>query len=120
MINGYFNEIGQLYFTLDLITEDEYLSVDALLDTGFTGLVAINKQDVHELNWSFIREQPMQTAQGLSVFEIYLGTVMMDETLFQIPIHVGENIQEILLGIGWLSHFDLMAQYRQNNLTLTQ
>jgi predicted aspartyl protease len=62
----------------------------------------------------------MQTAQGLSVFEIYRGTVMIDNTIFQIPIHAGEDLQEILLGVQWLKCFDLISRYRQNSLTLFQ
>ncbi len=42
-MEGYFDEKGQLFFDIDLITSDEELiPVSALLDTGFTGWIAIN------------------------------------------------------------------------------
>ncbi len=43
MIRGYFGERKQLFFEIELITNDGLnLPVDALFDTGFTGFMAIN------------------------------------------------------------------------------
>lgn len=51
MIQGKFGEKGQLFFEIDLITDDGLnLPVDAMLDTGFTGFLAINKQDLDSLD----------------------------------------------------------------------
>jgi len=37
MIQGYFGDKGELYFEIDLIAADgSVVTVDALLDTGFT------------------------------------------------------------------------------------
>ena len=53
MIQGTFGERGQLFFEIDLITADGFnLPVNAMLDTGFTGFLAINKQDLNGLDWS--------------------------------------------------------------------
>lgn len=44
MIQGDFGDNGQLFFEIDLITSDGLdLPVDAMLDTGFPGFLAINK-----------------------------------------------------------------------------
>lgn len=46
MIRGEFDEVGQLFFEIDLITTDgEILPTTALLDTGSTEWLAINNQD---------------------------------------------------------------------------
>lgn len=118
MIEGHFNDLGQIYFDLKLITPDEPIAIDAMFDTGFTGFIAVNKQDLDGLDWSFIREQPMRTARGESIFHIYLGEVRLDEKTFSIPVHAGDEIQEILLGSEWLKEFDLIARYRQEELKL--
>jgi predicted aspartyl protease len=44
MIEGRFGENGQLYFDVDLIGGDNFsFPVEAMLDTGFTEFLAMNK-----------------------------------------------------------------------------
>lgn len=51
MIEGNFGDSGQLFCEIDLITSDGLnLPVDAMLDTGFTDFLAINKQDLECLD----------------------------------------------------------------------
>ena len=51
MIRGRFEEKQQIYFDINLIYRYGLsLSVEAMLDTGFTELVAMNKQDVESLD----------------------------------------------------------------------
>jgi predicted aspartyl protease len=51
MIEGRFGEKGELFFGLELVVADGNLLVEALLDTGFTEFLALNKQDVENLNF---------------------------------------------------------------------
>ncbi|MHC5832858.1 MAG: aspartyl protease, partial [Nostoc sp.] len=54
MIQGKFGENGQLFFEIELITYNGLnLPVDTMLDTGFTGFMAINKQDLESLDWAY-------------------------------------------------------------------
>ncbi len=65
MIQGSFGARGELFFEIDLIAADSSLiTVNALLDTGFTEELAINIQDAESLGWSFIEQREMQTARG--------------------------------------------------------
>ncbi len=65
MIQGTFASKGQLFFQIDLITSDGLnLPVDAMFDTGFTGFMAINKQDLDSLDWAYMGNEPLRTAQG--------------------------------------------------------
>ena len=51
MIQGRFGSKGEPFFEIELIGTDGLIfSVDALFDTGFTGFLAINKQDLEGLN----------------------------------------------------------------------
>ncbi|MEC4815627.1 MAG: hypothetical protein SAK29_20470 [Scytonema sp. PMC 1069.18] len=53
MIEGRFGENGQIYFEIDLIGKDGIsFPAEAMLDTGFTEFLAMNKQDVQSLDWS--------------------------------------------------------------------
>lgn len=63
MIQGRFGEKGQIYFDINLINGDGLISVEVMLDTGFTEFVAMNKQDVESLDWLFLRQNSLITAQ---------------------------------------------------------
>lgn len=109
MIQGSFGEKGQIFFELDFLTSDGLnLPVDAMLDTGFTGFMAINKQDLDGLDWAYIGNEPLRTAQGETMFDSYLGKVL----------YAGDEITEILLGSEWLKILPLVVNYQDGILTL--
>jgi predicted aspartyl protease len=121
MIAGRFGENGELFFVLELITVDgERFSTEALLDTGFTtGWLAINSQDLEALQWPLITSQiEMQTARGDEYFDLYEGKVFLDGREFLIPVHVGDEILDILLGTQWLEIIEIIVNKRKGVLTL--
>ena len=121
MIQGYFGSKGEPFFEIELISADgSILPVEALFDTGFTGFLAIKKQDVEGLNWTLVDKETLRTAQGETAFDLYLGMIILDEQSFEIPIFAGDDIQEILLGSEWLRIFDLIAKYKEGVLNLVR
>lgn len=121
MISGRFGERGDLFFQIDLIAADgDIVEVDGLLDTGFTtGWLAINSQDLDSLGWSIIDlDRTMRTAQGEQFFDIYEGKVILDGIEYTIPVHVGEEIPEPLLGLQWLRSMRLVVDATDDVLTL--
>ncbi|MEA5495830.1 aspartyl protease [Limnoraphis robusta Tam1] len=121
MIQGRFGEEDELIFEIDLITGDgEILSVDVLLDTGFTtGYLAIDKQDIDALGWSKIQSNiRIKTAQGVGKFDIYEGQVVIDGQEFVVPVHVGRDLPETLIGVKWLKLMRLNVDYQQGILTM--
>ncbi|MEH2191119.1 MAG: aspartyl protease [Nostoc sp.] len=119
MIQGKFGEKGQLFFEIDLITNDGLnLPVDAMLDTGFTGFLAINKQDLDSLGWFYIGKETLRTAQGETLFKIYLGKLILNEQEYEIPVYAGDEITEFLLGLEWLKILPLVVNYQVDILTL--
>lgn len=121
MIEGRFGEIGELFFEIDLIGDnEEILPVEALLDTGFTtGWLAMDIQDMEVLGWSLMDSaHPMRTAQGETFFALYEGRVMMGEQEFIIPVHAKAGIPDILLGLQWLRTQRLVVDFPQGVLTL--
>ena len=119
MIQGRFGENGQIYFEIDLITGDGLsFSTEVMLDTGFTEFLAISQQDLASLDWLFLSQDKVRTAQGEATFDIYLGKISIDEQEFEIPVFAGDEIREILLGSQWLKIFKLTADYSENVVTL--
>ncbi len=119
MIEGRFGDKGQVYFEIDLIGGDDFsFPVETMLDTGFTEFLAMNKQDVQSLDWSFLRQNKLRTAQGETEFDVYIGRVIIGVQDWEIPVFAGDEIQEILLGSRWLKLFILVANYSQNIVNL--
>lgn len=119
MIHGQFGSKGELFFEIDLITVDGLnLTVDVMLDTGFTEFLAINKQDLEGLGWLFYEEETLRTAKGEATFDIYLGKVLIDGQEVEIPVFAGDEITEILLGSQWLMNMPLVVNFREGLLTL--
>jgi clan AA aspartic protease len=120
MIEGRFGENGQIYFEIDLITNDgSNFSTEAMLDTGFTEFLAISQQDLESLDWRFLSQDKVRIAQGEATFDTYLGKVAIANREFEIPVFAGDEIREILLGSQWLKVFKLIAYYSENIVTLT-
>lgn len=120
MIQGRFDEeTNQIFFEIGLVAADgEVMLADALLDTGFTGWLAINSQDL-DFGWLLVDDEyPMQTARGESDFNIYIGTVQIDGEEFNIPVVAGDGIPEILIGMEWLKTKRLVVDLAARILTL--
>ncbi|HAA27444.1 MAG TPA: aspartyl protease [Cyanobacteria bacterium UBA8553] len=121
MIEGEFDSEGKLNFEIGLVTVDsEIILADAILDTGFTEWLAINNQDLEILGWPRVidGEKLMQTAQGETRFQVYAGTVELDEQQFNIPVLGGDTISEVLLGLPWLRTRRLIVDFLAGVLTL--
>ena len=120
MIQGRFDEEkNQLFFEIGLVADDgEVMFVDALLDTGFTGWLAMNSQDL-DFNWVLVDDEyPMKTARGEGDFNINIGTVQIDGQEFNVPVVAGDEIPEILIGMEWLKTKRLVVDLAAGILTL--
>ncbi len=85
MIQGEFDEIGQLFFEIELIAANgEKLPVTALLDTGSTEWLAINDQDLEALEWSLLSGRNIVTGMGEASFNSYSGKVVLDAQEFTV------------------------------------
>lgn len=118
---GSFGDNGELYFKIQLVAvSGEEFSVDALFDTGFTdGWLAINTQDLEALGWSLLIAQvEMTTARGNTQFDIHEGKVQIDGIEFVIPVHVGDDIPDTIMGSLWLDVMQLVVNKPQGILVL--
>lgn len=121
MISGRFGEVDELIFEIDLIAGNgEVIPVEVMLDTGFTaGYLAIDEQDIEALEWPKLQSDiRIKIAQGVGQFDIYEGRVIVDNREFIVPVHVGKDLPEIIIGVKWLKLMRLNADYQRGILTL--
>ncbi|MBW4600156.1 MAG: aspartyl protease [Calothrix sp. FI2-JRJ7] len=118
-ISGFFGDEDALFFEIELIPSDGLgFSVGAMLDTGFSYWLAIDDQDLDGLDWVFLRRQKMYTAQGTFYFDIYAGKIKLGDQEYDIPVHVGNGLSEVLLGRQWLTTRQLLVNMPTRLLTL--
>jgi predicted aspartyl protease len=120
MIQGEFNSQGELFFEVGLMSADgEIVPVMALLDTGFTGWLAIDSQDADSLGWVSDNElQDMQTATGEARFNLYEGKVVIEQEEFTVEVLGGNELVNVLLGVLWLRTKRLVVDFPMSLLTL--
>jgi predicted aspartyl protease len=121
MISGWFGEYGELFFEIELIASNgDILPVEVLLDTGFTtGYLALNFQDIEALEWPLIMSKiKLATAGGEEFFDLYEGRLIIDSQEFIVPVHVGDELPEILIGSQWLDRMQLIVNKPRGISTL--
>ena len=119
MIQGTFGDEDELFFEIELIADNGLeLPVDALLDTGFSGWLAINDQDLDGLDWTYVKKEKMRTAKGEFNFDLYAGKMRIEGQEFDIPVHVGAGVPEVLIGRQWLKNRRLVVDISAGILTL--
>lgn len=120
MIQGEFNSQGELFFEIGLVSADgEIIPVMALLDTGFTGWVAMDSQDAESLGWrNYQSDREMQTARGDARFNLYEGLVVIEGEEFRVDVLGGNELENILLGVLWLQTKRLVVDFPRGILTL--
>ena len=119
MISGRFGDEDELIFEIELIAFDGLeLPIDAVLDTGFSDWLAIDKQDLEGFDWEYLGERSMLMARGVSNFDIYAGKVRIDGEIFDIPVYAGDGVPEVLLGRQWLKTRRLVVDMSSGVLTL--
>ncbi|WP_373535683.1 aspartyl protease [Microcoleus sp.] len=119
MIQGTFGDQDELFFEIELIADNGLeLPVDALLDTGFSGWLAMNDQDLDGLDWTYVKQEKMRTAKGEFNFDLYAGKVRLEGQEFDIPVHVGAGVPEFLIGRQLLKNRRLVVDISAGVLTL--
>lgn len=119
MIEGRFGDEDELFFEIELIADNGLeLPVDALLDTGFSGWLAMEEQDLEGLDWIYVKQEKMLTAKGEFDFELYAGKIRIDGQDFDIPVHVGAGVPAFLIGRQWLKNRRLVVDMSAGILTL--
>jgi len=119
-MNGFFSDEDALFFEVELISDEGLeLAVDAMLDTGFSYWLALDNQDIDTFNWVRLERQTMRTARGNFEFDIYAGKIKIDAQEYDIPVHVGEGLPEVLLGRQWLKNRRLVVDMASSILMLS-
>ena len=119
MANHPVNPVSNKAITGIISPSAEIIPVMALSDTGFTGWLAIDSQDADSLGWMGNEEpQDMQTARREARFNLYEGTVLIEEERFTVEVLGGNELENILLGVLWLQTKRLVVDFSMGLLTL--
>ena len=116
MIEGRVNANGEatIYLLLHGNAGEEQ-TVEAIIDTGFTGYLSLPAVLIDRLDLSWAgRGQALLADGSLHVFDMYIGTVMWDGQ--QRTIEVDEAETEPLAGMGLLRGHSLRVDVVENGI----
>ena len=116
MIEGRVNANGEATIYLILHgNAGEEQTVEAIIDTGFTGYLSLPAVLIDRLGLSWAgRAQALLADGSLHVFDMYIGTVMWDGQ--QRTIEVDEADTEPLAGMGLLRGHSLRVDVVENGI----
>ncbi|MDJ1172348.1 aspartyl protease [Roseofilum sp. BLCC_M154] len=119
-MQGSLGENNELLFEIRLVTTDGIdFTIDAMLDTGFSGWLTLDIQDLDGLDVQYIGTQNMQLATGEEVeFNLYTGSIYFDRQEVNIIIHAALGIPQVLLGRQLLINRLLVVDISSSILTL--
>lgn len=118
-IQGKFGVEDALFFEIALIDNKGLeLEVDAMFDTGFSYWLAVDSQDIDAFDWIRVERETLRTAHADYDYDIYAGKIKFGDQEYDIPVHVGEGLSEVLLGRQWLTTRQLLVNMPSRLLTL--
>lgn len=109
--SGHIDQYGRAVIPVDLFDrQDRLYRIEAMVDTGFDGFLALPTYMVQRLGLVWINRMPMQVATAEWVqFDVYEAAVWWFGA--RLPIRVVQTQSEILVGIRLFRESQLTAQF---------
>jgi predicted aspartyl protease len=112
MLSGTIDTVGQIHIPIELIaTHGARRTLDALLDTGFTGSVGISGTLARMLGWQLHGYVEAVLASGSVSLAVFIGEVVFDGQ-HQMVRAVEITSDEVIIGLALLRDKRLLADFR--------
>ena len=112
MLSGTIDVSGQIHIPVDLIaTHGEKQTLDALLDTGFTGSLGISRALARSLGWQLHGYVEAALASGLASLAVFIGEVIFDGQ-HRVVRAVEISSDDVIIGLMLLQDKRLLADFR--------
>jgi predicted aspartyl protease len=112
MLSGTIDRSGQIYIPIDLITAyGDRRTLDALLDTGFTGSLAISRALAHALGWQLHGYVEAALASGSASLAVFIGEAIFDGQQ-RVARAVEISSDDVIIGLMLLQDKRLLADFR--------
>lgn len=108
MMQGYVNENYEAMISVAVKNGNSFKSIDAVIDTGFTGFLSLPTAIIMELGlqWSY-RDRATLGDGSETVFDVYNAEIVWNGGLREIEIDAAET--EPLLGMALLRGYRLQV-----------
>ncbi len=115
MMQGYVNENYEAMISVAVKNGDSFKSIDAVIDTGFTGFLSLPIAIIMELElqWSY-RDRATLGDGSETVFDVYNAEIVWDGQLREIEVDAAET--EPLLGMALLRGYRLQVDTIEGRL----
>lgn len=118
MLRGTIDAAGQIRVPIELIAADGRRStLEAVLDTGFTGSIGIRGELVPALGWQPHGYVEAALASGSESLRVFVGEVIFDGRL-QVVRAVEITSDDIVVGLSLLREKRLLVDFRTGEVTI--
>jgi clan AA aspartic protease len=119
MMQGYVNTTYEAVISVVVSHKGKLKSVNAVIDTGFTGFLSLPSAIVTELDlpWSY-RDRATLGDGSEALFDIYEASVIWDGQFREIEINSADT--EPLLGMSMLRGYRLQVDNTQGGLVMIE
>jgi predicted aspartyl protease len=118
MIRGAIDALGQIRVPIELIAADGAGStLEALLDTGFTGSLGMREELARTLGWRPHGYVEAALASGSAALNLFLGEVVFDGRR-QLVRAVTITSDDIIVGLSLLRDKRLLADFQTGIVTI--
>src|SRR5205814_1504753 len=92
------------------------LTIEFVVDTGFTGLLTLPPAAVAAMNLAFLHRMPANLADGSSIeIAVHAATILWHGVVTEVRVLATGH--RPLLGTALLDRYELWAQFRENGLS---
>ena len=111
MINGKVSSNQRALITIEIFdSEDRLQSMEAILDTGFTGYLTLPQESIRQLGLRSVGQRTFELANGdLFDFQVYLGSVSWHDRPNDVLVLESDSVPLLGMTLLWGSRVTLDA-----------
>ena len=111
MIKGKVSGNQRASITVEILdSEDRLQSVEAILDTGFTGYLTLPQESIRQLGLRSVGQRTFEPANGdLFDFQVYLGSVSWHDRANDVLVLESDSVPLLGMTLLWGSRVTLDA-----------
>ena len=119
MVKGHVNPYGEPFVEIALVLKEGLKNVDAVVDTGFNGMISVPHSWIAKSDWTFVGYEEYEIATGETVRQkVFLGDLDFDGRPMKAYI-LASSAKDILIGTKLLGEKTLEIDFPRKSVKIS-